>query len=390
MTTYTFPPFYHRTWLPLAGLLLLITTLSSLLAGCTESAATETAPSPPTYLHRATSAELTPAPGYSVQRSYVGRIQVQQDAHIGFEQAGKVAQLFVNEGETVSKGELLARQDTELLSVTRQELDAQQQQINADLALVEANLTRLRSLKSRGFTSAQSLDELKAQRKVLQANRKRTQASIHGNELRIRKSSLLAPYDAVISRRLIDEGEVVDAGSPALTLLQRGHSEVKVGIPVTMLTQLADKQQFSVRVDNARYPVRLLTRGFDVDPTTRTVQLRFELLDNPPLVNGQLAWLQLEQYFAQPGYWVPLTALTDGIRGLWNLYTLQPNNDNNWTVQSRNVRVFHSTLDKAFIYAPLIEGERFLTKGLQRLVPDQRVRLDNALASAATAGETQP
>ncbi len=389
MTTYTFPPFYRRTWLPLAGLLLLISTLS-LLTGCTESAATEATPKPHAYLHQAASAELSPVPGYSVQRSYVGRIQVQQDAHIGFEQAGKVAQLFVNEGETVSKGELLARQDTELLSVTRQELDAQQQQINADLALVEANLARLRSLKSRGFTSAQSLDELKAQRKVLQANRKRTQASIHGNELRIRKSSLLAPYDAVISRRLIDEGEVVDAGSPALTLLQRDHSEVKVGIPVTMLTQLADKQQFSVRVGNARYPVRLLTRGFDVDPTTRTVQLRFELLDNPPLVNGQLAWLQLEQYFAQPGYWVPLTALTDGIRGLWNLYTLQPNNDNNWTVQSRNVRVFHSTLDKAFIYAPLIEGERFLTKGLQRLVPDQRVRLDNTLASAATAGETQP
>lgn len=390
MTTYTFPPFYHRTWLPLASLLLLIITLGSLLAGCTESAATETAPSLPAYLHRAASAELTSAPGYSVQRSYVGRIQVQQDAHIGFEQAGKVAQLFVNEGETVNKGELLARQDTELLRVTRQELDAQQQQINADLALVEANLTRLHSLKSRGFTSAQSLDELKAQRKVLQANRKRTQASIHGNELRIRKSSLLAPYNAVVSRRLIDEGEVVDAGSPALTLLQRGHSEVKVGIPVTMLTQLADKQQFSVQVGNARYPVRLLTRGFDVDPTTRTVQLRFELLDNPPLVNGQLAWLQLEQYFAQPGYWVPLTALTDGIRGLWNLYTLQPNSDNNWTVQSRNVRVFHSTLDQAFIYAPLIEGERFLTKGLQRLVPDQRVRLDNTLASAVTAGETQP
>lgn len=388
MMTYAFPPFYRRTWLQLASLLLLITTLS-LVSGCTESSATETAPAPPAYLHRAASAELKPADGYSVKRSYVGRIQVQQDAHIGFEQAGKVAQLFVNEGETVHKGELLARQDTELLSVTRQELDAQLQQINADLALVEANLTRLRSLKSRGFTSAQSLDELHAQRKVLQASRKRTQASIHGNELRIRKSSLLAPYNAVISRRLIDEGEVVDAGSPALTLLQQGHSEVKVGIPVTMLTQLAEHQQYSVRVGEARYPVRLLTRGSDVDPTTRTVQLRFELLDNPPLVNGQLAWLQLEQFFAQPGYWVPLTALTDGVRGLWNLYTLQPGSDNSWTVQSRNVRVFHSTLDQAFIYAPLIDGERFLTRGLQRLVPEQQVRLDAHLATAS-AEDTQP
>ena len=361
-----------------------------LLNGCTESAAT---PRSESYFHAASSDTLEATEGYSVERTYIGRVQVKQDAHVGFEQPGKIARLFVHEGETVRKGDLLAQQDVELLTIERQELDAQLQQIAADLALVEANLKRLRSLKKRGFTSDQSLDELQAQRKVLQANRKRTQASIHGNELRIRKASLHAPYDAVISQRLIDEGEVVSAGSPALTLLQQGNSEIKVGVPVEMLSQLDKQSAFSVTVANRSYPIQLLTRGSDVDPATRTVQLRFELQGDHQLVNGQLAYLTLNEYFEQPGYWVPLTALTDGIRGLWNLYTLQPDTTGEtYTVQSRNVRVFHSTTDKAFIYAPLIESERYLTAGLQRLVPGQQIVLNEQPLSAfqQSAEVTQP
>ncbi|MBY4677297.1 efflux RND transporter periplasmic adaptor subunit [Marinobacterium arenosum] len=355
-------------------LLALATALSlAILSGCSDSNA-NVGQAP--YYHRAQSDQLQLQPGYQVARTFIGKVQAKQNASIGFEQSGKVAKLFVDEGETVRQGELLARQDIELLSIERQELEAQLKQTNADLALVQANLKRLRSLKKRGFTSEQSLDELQAQQKVLQATRQRVHASLNANQLRIDKASLHAPFDAVVSSRLIDQGEVVAAGAPAMTLLQRGPAEVKVGVPVEMLDQLQERQQLSVRVGQRQYPVRLLTKGSDVDPATRTVQLRFELLGEPALVNGQLAYLQLTQHYPQAGYWVPLTALTDGLRGLWNIYTLQPTEDDRlFQLQSRNVQVLHATAEQAYVSGALEPGERILTAGLQRLVPGQTVSL---------------
>lgn len=370
------------------GMVLCLILLAAVLSGCGDSDARVAEPA---YYHVAQGLVLQQQPGYEVTRSFIGRVEARQSASIGFEQSGKVARLFADEGETVAQGAVLAQQDTELLQVERQELQAQLQQAQADLALVHANLKRLNSLNKRGFTSEQSLDELQARQKGLLATRARVQASLAANQLRIDKSTLLAPYSAQISRRLIDQGEVVGAGTPAYTLLQSGPAEVRVGVPVDMLKQLNAQQHLSVRVDRQQIDVRLLTKGFSVDAVTRTVPLRLELPDDVALVNGQLAYLSLPQTFTQPGYWLPLSALTDGVRGLWNIYSLQPQDDAGlYELQSRDVQVLHATATHAFVTGALSDGEQVLSTGLQRLVPGQVVRLATAGVPSAAQAELEP
>jgi RND family efflux transporter MFP subunit len=358
------------------------------LSGCSDPDAGATQA---VHYQTARSLVLAQQPGYALTRTFIGKVQARQSASIGFEQSGKVASLQADAGEQVAKGAVLARQDTELLQIEGQELQAQLQQTQADLALVQANLKRLNSLNKRGFTSAQHLDELQARQKVLQATRARVQASVAANQLRIDKSSLRAPYSAKISRRLVDQGEVVGAGNPVFTLLQRGPAEVRVGVPVDMLEQLHAGQQLDVRVGRQQLQARLLTRGFDVDAISRTVELRLELPDDAALVNGQLAYLSLQQRFAQPGYWVPLSALTDGLRGLWNIYSLQPQGDAGlYQLQSRDVQVLHATATDAFVTGALKDGERVLSTGLQRLVPGQVVRLAAQLSAPASDALAEP
>ncbi|ANG63593.1 efflux transporter periplasmic adaptor subunit [Marinobacterium aestuarii] len=372
----------------LRGLLFLAGTgLVATLAGCADSDATQAAPA---NYHVARSQVLQQQPGYALRRTFIGKVQARQSASIGFEQSGKVAKLLADEGETVLKGAVLAEQDTELLHIERQELQAQLQQTQADLALVQANLKRLNSLNKRGFSSEQSLDELQARQKGLQATRARVHASLAASQLRIDKSTLRAPYSAQISRRLTDEGEVVGAGSPAFTLLQSGPAEVHVGVPVDMLEQLHAQQQLDVRLGTRQLSARLLTKGFDVDPITRTVSLRLELPAGALSVNGELAYLALEQSFQQPGYWVPLSALTDGLRGLWNIYSLEPQAEAGlYELQSRDVQVLHATATDAYVTGALADGERVLSAGLQRLVPGQIVKLA-AITPTATAPVAGP
>ncbi|UTW12554.1 efflux RND transporter periplasmic adaptor subunit [Marinobacterium rhizophilum] len=359
-----------------------LVVLAAGLTGCSDS---DAGAAQAEHYQVAQSLVLAQQPGYALTRTFVGKVQARQSASIGFEQSGKVASLQFDEGEQVAQGAILARQDTELLQIERQELQAQLQQTEADLALVQANLKRLNALNKRGYTSEQSLDELQARQKVLQATRARVQASLMANQLRIDKSSLRAPYSARISRRLVDQGEVVGAGSPAFTLLQGGPAEVRVGVPVDMLAQLQARQQLSVRVGMQQLQARLLTKGFDVDAVTRTVPLRLELPADVTLVHGQLAYLSLQQNFVQPGYWIPLSALTDGLRGLWNVYSLQPQGDAGlYQLHSRNVQVLHATATDAFVTGALGDGERVLSTGLQRLVPGQVVRLAPDLSAQAS------
>lgn len=353
--------------------MILVVAAGLFSTGCSDSQAVVAADKD--YFHQAQSDVLQQQSHYQITRKFVGKVQARQNANIGFEQNGKVASLFVNEGEQVKQGDKLAQQDIQLLNIDRQELQARLSQTTADLALVKLNLKRIRALKQGSFTSQRTLDELETRQQGLLASKRQFEAGLQSNQLRIEKSTLYAPFDAVVSKRFISVGEVIGAGTPALNILQTGKDEVKVGVPVDFLAQLSADQVSSVIIGQQSYPVKLLTKGLDVDQVTRTVQLRFQLADDADVINGQLVYLHLPQQYQGVGYWVPMTALTDGVRGLWNVYTLMPDNQSElFTLQSRNVQILYATKEAAYISGAISDGERYLTAGLHRLVPGQQVK----------------
>lgn len=353
--------------------LVTLAVLSVLFSGCNLNEAEVSNEQP--YYHLAQGIKLTQQDGYQVKRQYVGSVQVNQNASIGFELAGKVADIYIDAGETVTQGTILATQDVQLLNIERKELQAQLRQNQADINLVANNLKRLRTLSSRGYASEQSIDELQARQKSLAANRQRIIASLSANQLRIDKSTLIAPFDGTISQRNVDRGEVIKAGSPAFTLLQQGGTEVKVGVPVNILPQLKQQQEISITINKKSYPARLITQGSDVNQITRTVQLRLALPADSAVVNGELAYLQLPQQYPQQGFWVPLSALTDTVRGLWTVYQLQPTDDPGlFQLEARNIKVLYSTATDAYIAGALQAGNHILAAGTQRLIAGQLVR----------------
>ncbi len=313
---------------------------------------------------------------YQVERQFVGQVVAKQRADIGFELAGKISKIFVDEGEHVSQGEILMQLDTELLDIEYTDLQAQLQQLAADAALVKANLTRVKSLKKEGYASAQSLDELVAQQKSLWANKARIDASIKANRTRIEKSSLLAPYNGIVDRRTVSEGAVVGASQAVLTVVQQGANEVKVGVPVRLLEHVDLVAPKSVTVAGQDYAVQLVASGGQVDPQTRTVQLRFALPENDKLVSGQLAYLNVVETIDEPGYWIPVTAIIDGVRGLWNVYAIVQQSDGTYLLERRDVSVRYATQQQAFVSGALAENEAIVATGLHRYVPGQRVEPD--------------
>jgi hypothetical protein len=130
------------------------------------------------------------------------------------------------------------------------------------------------------------------------------------------------------------------------------------------------------------------------DPSTRTVDVILQLMEEDSAVPGDLARLQVERTISEDGFWLPLDALAEGNHGLWNAYVAVPlegrsvaANGATHYLEPRVVEVLHEDSSRVFVRGALEAGELFVTNGLQRVVPNQEVRIAGKSAVASTAPE---
>lgn len=319
----------------------------------------------------------------AIEREFAGLVTAAQSSELGFELGGKVAQLLVDEGQTVDLGQPLARLDTRLLEAQRSELQGRLAELQAGITLNQVSTRRVAELEDRGFASQQSSDELDAEGDSLQARSRQVQAELRANQTRLEQSRLVAPYAGVVSRRFVDQGAVVAAGTPVIRLLQSAGLEARVGVPVSLAGTLVVGEPARLRIGGQELGGTILAMGNDLNPSTQTLPVRVAIADQTTAVPGDQAYLLLQQQIDSAGFWVPMESLTDGLRGLWNVYVAIPGDTSeSLLIEARDVRVLHAELDRAFVAGALGDGEQVVAAGVHRLVPGQRV-VAAALADSA-------
>jgi RND family efflux transporter MFP subunit len=324
------------------------------------------------YLHRVNTETVKIELGYLVEREFAGLVKANQNSDLGFELAGRVDRLFVNEGDTVSQGQVLARLDNSLLLSQQDELKARADALISELSLASRNLQRVQQLRQDGLASEREGDELSNRVQVLQASLRELEAAQKANQLRLDKSVLLAPFAARIGSRRVDSGTVVDAGTPVFSLVESGAREVRVGIPPALFSGLQNGDRITVRSGEESIRGTVLARGAAVDPSTRTRPLR--ILVDALWTPGELAYAQLDQRVELKGAWISETAVTEGIRGTWIVYVAVPQGDATALLETRSVTVHHSAGQRLYVSGALDSGEMLVSNGLHRLAPRQLVK----------------
>jgi multidrug resistance efflux pump len=374
-------------------------------------------------------ADLTPS--YTVSRVYTGEVAAQRSSELGFEQGGTLIQIEVDRGDRVTAGQPLARLDTRTLQAQRDQLLAQRDQAMArltelqngprpeDIAAAQATvrdleaqlqLERLRQQRRQDLYlqgaisredrdvvtfAANALEErLTAARSQLQELQTGTRseqiaaqaaavqqlnAQMTEVDLAIEKSIIFAPFAGVITARRLDEGTIVAAGQAVLRLVEQAQVEVEVGLPGEVVQNLTLGQVQTVRIAGVSYPAQIKAIVPEIDPVTRTqmVVLQLEAVGDRGIPPEQLAEITLEQTLSTAGFWLPVTALTQGERGLWAVYALKahPEDPDLRQVERRTVEWIHSEGEQAFVRGLLESGDHVIRDGTQRLVPGQSVRL---------------
>ncbi len=207
-------------------------------------------------------------------------------------EGGQVAEVLVNAGDWVKKGQLLAIIDRSVQVEQDANQQAQVRVSEADARLAQSNLDRALKLVDRGFISKANIDQLTATRDAANARVRVSQASLGETRARIRRLSIVAPSDGLVLDRMVEPGQVVGGGTGTLfRIAEHGEMEMRARLSEGDLAHLAVGQ--SVQVVPAGTTQKYIGHVWQVspviDPATRQGLARIQLAYDPAIRPGGFA-----------------------------------------------------------------------------------------------------
>ncbi|MCR9256222.1 MAG: efflux RND transporter periplasmic adaptor subunit [Alphaproteobacteria bacterium] len=307
---------------------------------------------------------------YATTEFYTGRVEARAETALAFELPGLVTDILAEEGDRIAAGTPIALLDTDLLRDEKRRLEADRRALEADMAFAEKTERRQQSLERKGFAATAALDQAESAVRSLRARILSTEAAIAGVDTRLAKSTLVAPFDGVISVRRVDPGAVLEAGMPVATLMAVARPELRIGIAPETAKSLRPGDRVDAAVGRRSYTATVRSVIPQVSPVTRTVDVLFDLEGDQTPEIGQTATISLPRTRDQAGFWLPRGALSEGARGLWSVLVVDESGDVPVAVREV-VRIIHAEADKVYVEGSLASGARVVAEGTHRLAPGQ-------------------
>lgn len=177
-----------------------------------------------------------------------GNVMPWQETSIGAEVGGlRLSKVLVTVGDTVKKGQPLARLDAATVETDLDAANAQLSEAQAALAQATATLERGRRLAASGGVSQQELTLFETQRRTAEARLSAAQAQVKRQQLRLDNTTLVAPDDGMISASSAAEGTIVSAGSELFRLIRQGRLEWRAEVKGETLLRLSPGQEVTVK-----------------------------------------------------------------------------------------------------------------------------------------------
>ena len=198
-------------------------------------------------------------------QTYVGVVEESEATAVSFTTMGVVKRMLVKEGQSVSKGQLIAvLDDTQARNVLS----------GAEAQMTQANdaLQRYGMLHENG-----SLPEVKwveIQSKVAQAKSQLELAKKNLSDCR-----LVAPVSGVVGKRQVCAGETAMPSQAVVSILDINKVKVKVAIPETEISEIGSGTPSCIKVDaiNQQFNGGLIEKGVEADALTHTYDVRINV-----------------------------------------------------------------------------------------------------------------
>ena len=330
-----------------------------------------------------TSVERTPMPvaattyreqaSYVRKATYLGVVRAGSDSVLGFEVAGVLTSLTATEGMRVSAGDVLAQLGIDRRQTRLDAAAAAYDRVVAERAQAEARANRIASLVEDGSASQQDYDDARFAVQALTAAESTAAAQRQSAQLEVEKSTLLAPYEAVVAERLVQIGAVVAPGTPVMRLVTATGREAHVGVPPHVARKLITGNPYTLSLQSEQVTAVLRSIRDDIDSATLTVGAVFDMPDDTSVAVGESAALQVAETVGSSGGWLPVTSLLEASRGLWDVLTITPDSEGRQRARRESVEILYTRGSEVFVRGTLPPEVLVVASGLQRISPGDLV-----------------
>ena len=287
-------------------------------------------------------------------QTYVGVVEEREATAVSFTGMGVVKRVLVSDGQTVSKGQLIAEMDDTQARNLLSGAEAQMAQANDALA-------RYKMLHDAG--SLPEVQWVEIQSKVAQA-----QSQLEVAKKNLADCRLTAPVGGIIGRKLIGAGETALPSQAVVSILDVSTVKVKVAVPEAEIGGINASTPTTIMVEaiNGRYQGGRIEKGVQADALTHTYDIRINVANGDrKLLPGMVASVRFISEGSQAigSKMIPLTAVqktSDGNLFVWTV-------DKDSTAHRTTVTIGQTQGNYVCVIDGLGIGDRIVTEGYQKL-----------------------
>jgi RND family efflux transporter MFP subunit len=293
---------------------------------------------------------VRPAPSTTSELSLPGTTQAMQDAIIYARVSGYLSKRYVDIGDRVKAGQLLAEIESPELDQQLNQAQANLQQAikqmdlqRANLELARATMERYKGADQEGAVAKLTVDQAIAAHSTAQAAVAAAQATVDAGEATVRQFKALtafervvAPFDGIVTQRNVDVGALITAGSPTnntsvaptsvngsatglFEISQTDTLRVFVSVPQPLAANVKSGLAAQVRVRGAlNAPTKaVVTRTANaLDPSTRTLLTEVDIPNSSHgMLPGQFVYVSMTVGPSGQRWNLPATALIFNAQG---------------------------------------------------------------------------
>jgi multidrug efflux system membrane fusion protein len=317
----------------------------------------------------------------------IGTVQAFRSVLIQARVTGWLDRIAFNEGQDVKPGDLLAEIDPRPYAAALAQAQAKLASDQATLANDQVNLKRDTALAQHNFATQQQVDNETAAVRVVQASIQGDDANIQTAVLNLSFCRIAAPIEGVVGLRLIDIGNLIQAGSGQgiVTITQIQPISVVFTLPQDDLPQIQTAQQAGKPLvvaygQNDQTPLgngELVADSNTIATGTGTITLKatFPNTDRH-LWPGQFVNAHLQLALQRNAVTVPIAAVQHGPDGLY-VFVVGPDS----AATTRPIQLGYQDKTLAVVTKGLNGGEQVVVAGQSRLENGTKVTSQSSKTS---------
>ncbi len=219
--------------------------------------------------------------------SYSGTVEPLERVRLSTRLSGWVEAVFAEEGQAVRKGDLLVKLRSKDVQAKLAQAEAGIAAADAQYENAKRNLARIESLFKNKAATQKELDDMRTTFTTAEAQRTSAYKMKEEVQEMLRYTRLQTPFSGVVTRKMIDVGDLVNPGQPVMEVENVDKVKITAKVPETAVDALKKGMPVNIRIgaSQSRTDGKTLVGTIDqivsaADPMSRQFEVKV-LVDNP-------------------------------------------------------------------------------------------------------------